>query len=637
MSSPLPEDPYISLGVAKDATPQNIKTQYRKLVLKFHPDKVQDPALKQAAVDQFHKIQKAYEVVGDEDKRAKYDAQCKLAQLRKEVMERERMGENVSGRADKRNSAAYDDRASMYSSRPAKTSAPKYEERRPGHASTASQSDYFDAPRPASRKEAASERTTKRPSSRASTRDDRDLRARAVGREAERAKNKEREARRDREIQRERNRKTAYEKLANANAGGDSDSESEDEYEIQDRRRKREDEMRRWRATQEQARREREEAARAAYYDSEERARKLYSQYDEAREYIGKGAPLRKRSPEDDRQSTRPASSKDKVEYIKRSEGRPSVMIRRGSVRSKASSREPADRRNSQRRASNDDAAHESRKPPPLTTSKSSPADVKLPFEKQQRTQSMQVPQDKEDVPPPPRFKRAETMPHMNVREGRKREQQKSSGLRQTETADGMPPPGPTPSTSPSKYTYRQEYADDNEYPTPDGYRTELREPGPGAQKTNRYTRSPSPMREAPMREAPERPPMVSRTSSARYPPSSAPRPNHSRRTSTSYVYSPSTQGVEAYSRPSLSREPSSRTYGEIPSAATREQRADTRSPRQPHGKYSPPPESVRYSKEFRPEDIRVQSGYGSRRPSTASTTRPSYSRHSSYNPVFVK
>merc|ERR1712072_838130 len=69
MSSPLPEDPYISLGVAKDATPQTIKTQYRKLVLKFHPDKVQDPALKQAAVDEFHKIQKAYEVVGDEDKR----------------------------------------------------------------------------------------------------------------------------------------------------------------------------------------------------------------------------------------------------------------------------------------------------------------------------------------------------------------------------------------------------------------------------------------------------------------------------------------------------------------------------------------------------------------------------------------
>ncbi|KAI7567274.1 hypothetical protein KC316_g12425, partial [Hortaea werneckii] len=271
-------------------------------------------------------------------------------------------------------------------------------------------------------------------------------------------------------------------------------------------------------------------------------------------------------------------------------------------------------------------------KPPPLTTSKSSPADVKLPFEKQQRAQSMQVPQEKEDVPPPPRFRRAETMPHMPVREGRKRDPQKASGLRQTETTEGLPSPGPTPSTSPSKYTYRQEYADDNEYPTPDGYRTELREPGPGAQKPNRYTRSPSPMR-----EAPERPPMVSRASSTRYPPSSAQRPNPSRRTSTSYVYSPSTQGVEAYNRPSMSREPSSRTYGEVPSPTTRDRGADARSPRQTHGKYSPPPESVRYSKDFRPEDIRVQSGYGSRRLSTASTTRPSYSRHSSYNPVFVK
>ncbi|KXL41561.1 hypothetical protein M433DRAFT_72786, partial [Acidomyces richmondensis BFW] len=73
MGSPLPDDPYLALGVAKDATAAAIKTQYRKLVLKCHPDKIQDEAQKKAAVDRFHKIQTAYEILGDEDKKARYD------------------------------------------------------------------------------------------------------------------------------------------------------------------------------------------------------------------------------------------------------------------------------------------------------------------------------------------------------------------------------------------------------------------------------------------------------------------------------------------------------------------------------------------------------------------------------------
>ncbi|EMD00658.1 hypothetical protein BAUCODRAFT_56616, partial [Baudoinia panamericana UAMH 10762] len=64
---------YLALGVAKDASAAAIKAQYRKLVLKFHPDKVQDEAQKQIASDQFHKIQTAWEVVGDEEKRQRYD------------------------------------------------------------------------------------------------------------------------------------------------------------------------------------------------------------------------------------------------------------------------------------------------------------------------------------------------------------------------------------------------------------------------------------------------------------------------------------------------------------------------------------------------------------------------------------
>ncbi|KAF2716260.1 heat shock protein DnaJ, partial [Polychaeton citri CBS 116435] len=73
MSSPLPPDPYNALGVAKDATGAQIKTVYRKLVLKCHPDKILDPTKKQAAVDEFHKIQTAYEIIGDEQRRQRYD------------------------------------------------------------------------------------------------------------------------------------------------------------------------------------------------------------------------------------------------------------------------------------------------------------------------------------------------------------------------------------------------------------------------------------------------------------------------------------------------------------------------------------------------------------------------------------
>ena len=85
MDSPPPEDPYAALGVAKDATTANIKTVYRKLVLKHHPDKVQDETKKQAAADQFNKIQQAYKLLSDDTQRRVYDASAKLDELRKEV------------------------------------------------------------------------------------------------------------------------------------------------------------------------------------------------------------------------------------------------------------------------------------------------------------------------------------------------------------------------------------------------------------------------------------------------------------------------------------------------------------------------------------------------------------------------
>jgi DnaJ-class molecular chaperone len=59
-------DHYQTLGVAKSATPDEIKKAYRKLAAIHHPDKGGDTA-------QFQKVQQAYETLSDPEKRNQYD------------------------------------------------------------------------------------------------------------------------------------------------------------------------------------------------------------------------------------------------------------------------------------------------------------------------------------------------------------------------------------------------------------------------------------------------------------------------------------------------------------------------------------------------------------------------------------
>ena len=60
-------DPYQALGVAKNASPADIKKAFRKLAKQYHPDRNQnDPKAK----EKFSEINSAYEIVGDEKKRA---------------------------------------------------------------------------------------------------------------------------------------------------------------------------------------------------------------------------------------------------------------------------------------------------------------------------------------------------------------------------------------------------------------------------------------------------------------------------------------------------------------------------------------------------------------------------------------
>ena len=64
------KDYYKILGVPKEATAQEIKKSYRKLALKYHPDK--NPGNKQAE-EKFKELSEANEVLSDPEKRKKYD------------------------------------------------------------------------------------------------------------------------------------------------------------------------------------------------------------------------------------------------------------------------------------------------------------------------------------------------------------------------------------------------------------------------------------------------------------------------------------------------------------------------------------------------------------------------------------
>lgn len=63
------------LGVARNASKQEIKVAYRKLALQFHPDKhaQSPPKARAAAAAKFKEVASAYETLSDDRKRAAYD------------------------------------------------------------------------------------------------------------------------------------------------------------------------------------------------------------------------------------------------------------------------------------------------------------------------------------------------------------------------------------------------------------------------------------------------------------------------------------------------------------------------------------------------------------------------------------
>jgi molecular chaperone DnaJ len=69
MSAAIPQDYYERLGVPHDADEKTIKSAFRELALKYHPDRNKEPG----AEEKFKEVAEAYAVLSDPEKRATYD------------------------------------------------------------------------------------------------------------------------------------------------------------------------------------------------------------------------------------------------------------------------------------------------------------------------------------------------------------------------------------------------------------------------------------------------------------------------------------------------------------------------------------------------------------------------------------
>ena len=80
---------YEILGVSTEANENEIKSKYRKLAMKYHPDRNPDD---KKAEEMFKKVSEAYEVLGDKEKRKEYDKKILKTGEEKQNSEKKKAG-----------------------------------------------------------------------------------------------------------------------------------------------------------------------------------------------------------------------------------------------------------------------------------------------------------------------------------------------------------------------------------------------------------------------------------------------------------------------------------------------------------------------------------------------------------------
>ncbi|KAI8941105.1 hypothetical protein NX059_002343 [Plenodomus lindquistii] len=575
MSEPLP-DHYAALGVDKTADSTVIKSTYRKLVLKFHPDKVTDPALKDAATDRFHQIQQAYETLVDTEKRGEYEAHLTLEALRKERAARP--PPTAAARGDK--NARFDSGAS--SSYP-----PRYatEERKPTSRSAAYEEDRYFEDRARTKHDAKYDTYDAYPKTSSTSRSARP--EKDSSRNARPAANDR--TRSDRE--KTRAKETRSERKFNS-VDSESSADEKARYEADYKRRSEEDAARKQAAESRRKADDRRSYEEARYTPSS--ARKLSVQEENAIHYQHKSRG------QVEAETSRPAyirtSSRDAYGADHRSSRRPEARPE-APRRSSARPKERTERIVPSGRGPEIVDWSDDRRPPMFRHTSSSPANIELPRSMPQRSYTSEVPREhrrSDRSPPAPTLHRSATTPaNQSLPRAKIPTMARPSGLRETTSPEHHSPerdafpsaPPPQPSSNTKKYYYTTSGGGGvtlrpEDFPSSANKpRTVLREPPHHSQ------RSPSPLSRPPI--GPNRP---SEASTAPYAtkPVSAARPPPMDRTTSSRNISPV--------RHSEDRGRSSRKlYGEMDSSA------DPRRARQ--ASYSP--SEVQYTRKYGPEDVR--------------------------------
>lgn len=591
-SEPLP-DHYKALGIDKTADSAAIKSVYRKLVLKFHPDKVTDPAQKEAATDRFHQIQQAYETLVDTEKRGEYEAHLTLEALRKEKAARASVPRAERTTRFEGTASSYPPSRYTTEERKPSSRSAAYEEERYFEDRARAKYDTYDAyPKMSSssrsaRPEKESPRSA-RPAANDRTRSDRE-------------KTRAKESRSERKF--------------NA-VDSESSADEKARYEADWKRRSEEDAARKQAAESRRKAEDRRSYEETRYAPSS--ARKLSVQEEEAIRYQHKSRG------QVEAEMTRPTytrtSSRDAYGPDHRSSRRPDVRPeapRRSSAR-------PKERTERTMLSSGRgipeivEWSDDRRAPPIFKHSASSPANIEVPRSMPQRSYTSEVPREhrRPDKSPPAPLHRSATMPANHSAPRQKAPTAaRPSGLREPVAPEHHSPehdafpsvPPPQPSSSTKKYYYTttgngvtslrpEEMPGSASKP-----RTVLREPG------RHHQRSPSPLSRPPI--GPNRPSEATTTSYSTKPVSAARPPPMDRTTSTRNI-SPI--------RHSEDRGRSSRKlYGEV---------NDPRRARQ--ASYSP--SEVQYARKYGPEDVRW-APRGRENEKDCPATKPSLGRTATY------